>query len=103
MEAQHSFRATTLMGGKVPCEVCDLEQRWVSPFAPPVCTVCIQRTFACPVRTPYVTSLSCFRPFEFSRFLLIGSLPNRERGERESGKKKTVDFSPAIVRSAESG
>ncbi len=48
------------------------------------------------MRTPYVSSLSRFRPFEFSRFLLFDSLPNRARANGDiqlySGESK-----PSVV------
>ena len=34
LEAQHSSRELPLMERGVPCGACDLEQSWVSPFAP---------------------------------------------------------------------
>ena len=33
MGAQHSSDEVPLMDRSVPCEACDLEQSWVSPFA----------------------------------------------------------------------
>ncbi len=62
MGAQHSSDEFPLMAHFVPCEACDLEQSWVSPFAPspfaPVCTPRSHGRFS----PPQATSLSPLAP-----------------------------------------